>query len=54
MFPTFKTQSEKSILPNNTDKKRIIIDYMAGQTDTYFLRECEYNFKEFNRDELYR
>ena len=39
---------------NNTNKKRMIIDYMAGQTDTYFLRECEYNFKEFNKEELYR
>ena len=37
-----------------TSKKRMIIDYMAGQTDSYFLRECERNFKEFNKDELYK
>lgn len=38
----------------NTSKKRMIIDYMAGQTDHYFLRECEYNFKEFNKEKLYK
>ena len=38
----------------NTSNKRIIIDYMAGQTDSFFLRECEYNFKEFNREDLYK
>ena len=38
----------------NTSKKRMVIDYMAGQTDSYFLRECEYNFKEFNKDNLYK
>ena len=31
----------------------MIIDYMAGQTDSFFLRECEYNFKEFNQEKLY-
>ena len=38
----------------NTSSKRIIIDYMAGQTDSYFLRECEDNFKEFDKEELYK
>lgn len=38
----------------NTSNKRMIIDYMAGQTDNYFLNECEYNFKEFKKDELYK
>ena len=37
----------------NTSKKRMIIDYMAGQTDSYFLRECEDNFEEFNKKKLY-
>lgn len=37
----------------NTSIKRMVIDYMAGQTDSFFLRECEYNFKEFNIDKLY-
>lgn len=36
-----------------TSIKRMVIDYMAGQTDSFFLRECEYNFKEFNIDKLY-
>lgn len=27
----------------NTDVKRIVIDYMAGQTDKFFLRECSSN-----------
>lgn len=38
----------------NTSNKRMIIDYIAGQTDHYFLRECEYNFKEFNKEKLYQ
>lgn len=27
----------------NTDVRRIVIDYMAGQTDKFFLRECSSN-----------
>ena len=38
----------------STSKKRMIIDYMAGQTDSYFLRECECNFEEFNKEDLYK
>ena len=38
----------------NTSKQRMIIDYMAGQTDSYFLNECEYNFTEFKKEELYK
>ena len=38
----------------NTSKERMIIDYMAGQTDNYFLNECEYNFEEFKKYELYK
>ncbi len=33
----------------NTDKRRIIIDYIAGQTDNFFLSECEkyvYGFRK--------
>ena len=37
-----------------TCKQRMIIDYMAGQTDNFFLRECQYNLKDFNRQELYK
>ncbi len=28
---------------NNTNVKRIVIDYIAGQTDKFFLRECSSN-----------
>ena len=38
----------------STNKKRMIIDYIAGQTDNYFLRECEENFKEFKSENLYK
>jgi len=38
----------------STPKARMIIDYMAGQTDNYFLNECEYNFIEFKKEELYK
>ena len=37
-----------------TSKERMIIDYIAGQTDSYFLNECEYNFTEFKKEELYK
>lgn len=30
----------------NTDLKRIVIDYIAGQTDNFFLRECMSNLNE--------
>lgn len=39
---------------DSTSQKRMIIDYMAGQTDHYFLRECECNFSEFNKEKLYK
>lgn len=38
----------------NTSNQRIVIDYIAGQTDNYFLRECEYNFKGFHKEKLYK
>ena len=38
----------------STSKERMIIDYISGQTDNYFLNECEYNFKEFKKDQLYQ
>jgi len=38
----------------STSKERMIIDYMAGQTDNYFLNDFEYNFKEFKKYELYK
>ena len=48
----FVEQRSKEYL-ETTNKKRIIIDYLAGQTDHYFLRECEYNFKGFDKEKLY-
>lgn len=44
-------------LKEHSDKnriERIIIDYMAGQTDKYFLKECEENINGFNMEELYK
>ena len=38
----------------NTSNQRMVIDYISGQTDSYFLRECEDNFEEFNTEELYK
>ena len=30
----------------NTNVKRMVIDYIAGQTDKFFLRECASNLDE--------
>lgn len=49
----FINQRSKEYL-KKTSSKRIIIDYMSGQTDSYFLRECEENFEEFNKENLYK
>ncbi len=38
----------------NTEIKRAIIDYIAGQTDQYFLNECIENVKKFDINELYK
>ncbi len=27
--------------PDNENIKRIVVDYIAGQTDKFFLNECE-------------
>ena len=51
LFKYINERSEEYI--ENTSKKRMIIDYMAGQTDSYFLRECEDNFEEFDKEKLY-
>ena len=39
---------------NDADVKRAIIDYIAGQTDQYFLNECVENIREINIEELYK
>lgn len=51
-----KTQSEKDLLDfinkmcerGEENIKRIIIDYMAGATDKFFLRECKLYLSDFN------
>ena len=54
------TQSEKNLYEFINGKndwvniKRTIIDYIAGQTDQYFLKECVENVRKFNIDELYK
>lgn len=54
------TQSEKNLYDfvkekeETEDIKRIVIDYIAGQTDQYFLNECIEHVRKFNIEELYK
>ena len=54
------TQSEKNLydfvkeIYDLTNVKRTIVDYIAGQTDQYFLKECVEHVRKFNIDELYK
>lgn len=54
------TESEKNLYdfikdqPKQTNIKRTIIDYIAGQTDQYFLNECSEHIKEINIEKLYK
>ncbi len=54
------SQSEKNLYDfikqkdNDTNIKRAIIDYIAGQTDQYFLNECIEHIKEINIENLYK
>ena len=52
LFKFINKRSEE--YKTSTSKQRMLIDYMAAQTDSYFLRECEDNFGEFNKEELYK
>ena len=53
------SESEKSIYnfikekDKNTSIKRAIIDYIAGQTDQYFLSECKAHLMDIDIEELY-
>ena len=53
------TESEKNLYEfikeqaNTEDLKRLVVDYIAGQTDQYFLNECKENIRNFNIDKLY-
>ncbi len=59
-FKNVRTESEKNFyefISENREKgdiRRIVIDYMAGQTDQYFLNECSENIRKFNIEELYK
>ena len=54
------TQSEKNLYDfikekdRNTSIKRALIDYIAGQTDQYFLNECIEYVRKINIEELYK
>jgi len=54
------TQSEKNLYDfikgkdNLIDTKRAIVDYIAGQTDQYFLKECVEHVRKINIEELYK
>ena len=54
------SQSERNLYDfikekdSDTNIKRALIDYIAGQTDQYFLKECIENVREFNIEELYK
>lgn len=54
------SESEKNLYDfikqkdNSADMKRAIIDYIAGQTDQYFLNECNMHLKEVYIEELYK
>ena len=54
------SQSEKNLYDfinekdNDTCIKRAIIDYIAGQTDQYFLNECNEHIRNIDIDKLYK
>lgn len=54
------SQSERNLYEyikgkdSNTSVKRALIDYIAGQTDQYFLNECVENLRNINIEELYK
>ena len=54
------TQTERSLYAfieardKKEDVRRYIIDYIAGQTDQYFLNECVENIRKFDIEELYK
>lgn len=54
------SESEKKLYDFVKDKdtninvKRAVIDYIAGQTDQYFLNECTEHIRKINIEELYK
>ena len=45
---------DKMLLQGENDKKRIIVDYIAGQTDKFFLNECNEHVEHIDIEELYK
>ena len=48
-FEFINSKSKEYI--ENTDVKRVVIDYIAGQTDNFFLKECGYHIEGFEINE---
>ena len=48
-FEFINSKSEEYL--NNIDPRRIVIDYIAGQTDNFFLKECGYHIEGFDINE---
>ena len=54
------SESEKNLYEvikgqkNIKDVRRTLIDYIAGQTDQYFLKECIENVQKFDIEKLYK
>ena len=48
-FEFLNSKSEEYL--NSTDIRRIVIDYIAGQTDNFFLKECGYHIEGFEINE---
>ena len=44
----------KADMTNDDSVKRAIIDYIAGQTDKFFLKECEEYIEGFSSQKLYK
>lgn len=45
LYSFINSRTEK--YKQNTDVKRMIIDYISGQTDNFFIKECEVNLRNF-------
>ncbi len=54
------TESDKTLYEFMKDRdktediRRSVVDYIAGQTDQYFLSECNENIRKINIEELYK
>ena len=54
------TESDKNLYEfmkerdKTEDIRRAVVDYIAGQTDQYFLNECIEHIRKFNIEDLYK